>query len=122
MRPLRRQMLVGWLALIAMTLQLMLSLGHFHSHDHVVAGASPPSASTGSVGASQPPADNDDESHCAICWAMAAVRLAVLGSPAAIPLPQFQDGVRLAVLDSALVAQGCPSPFQARGPPIATIG
>jgi hypothetical protein len=124
MWPVKRQKLTAWLALIAVTLQLVLSFGHVHPHDKGTASNAAVATSEGRQPSLPTPVDghDDDDAQCAICWSMALARSVLLAQPQPI-LPPIQAGTAIAVpLAAAGLIYACPASFQARGPPAATLG
>jgi len=87
MRLFRRNRRLSWLVLGALGAQLLISFGHHHSHTgaHAVAAhvaSCKPNEQT------QCPSDHDeDEHHCAICWALSLAGRVVLPQPASIDWP-----------------------------------
>jgi hypothetical protein len=124
------------LALLALTVQFVLSFGHFHA----IAARAAPAIQAGAVRSDisyvgslpapdavdtstrQPPAsDHDSDQHpndvCAICAVVAMANAVLFATPPALPLPQAAEFRYLATdagfvaLNSARVA------FQPRAPP-----
>jgi hypothetical protein len=111
----------SWCALLALTVQLVLSFGHVH-----ITGSLRTSASF--AAATQPGANPDDPSapskqpgsadFCAIC---AAIHLAGLttADPPALPIALLSRSERLTARLEARSAETGRLPFNARAPPIA---
>ncbi len=108
----------GWLGLLALALQLVLSFAHVHHHEAGGAAAmAAGSLEPGSAGQSPAHPDDDGDEHCTICWAMAVAAGIVLPALAAwafvsrrvtAPLPGPAPAAATACLSRL---------FQARAPP-----
>jgi hypothetical protein len=113
----------SWFALLALTINLALSFGHFHAADgKVVSGGL--IASIASVAA---PDDGSKSNHppeghvdvlCPICVASSAVAHALAATPPVVPV-EFAS-IALTHTLPVVVARVEPSPaaFQSRGPPL----
>jgi hypothetical protein len=110
----------GWLALLALATQLVLSFGHVHNHGAPQAAAA---AHACEGKASAPcPAPNDDEQHCSICWTVAIAGSLVLTAPAALEAPSVEAvPLEPATVTGQLRDAGTVQ-FQARAPPSPSIG
>ncbi len=120
MRSFRQHWVYGWLALLALATQLILSFGHVHVHGaHRAASAAHPCQGK----ASPPcPAPNDDEQHCSICWTIAIAGSLVLTAPAALEAPSVEAApLQPAIVTGQLRDTGTVQ-FQARAPPSPSIG
>jgi hypothetical protein len=121
MRWFRSNMRFGsWCALLALTVQLVLSFGHVHIAGSIAAAA--PAAAAQSMAAAPeappvPPKHPGLGDYCAIC---ATVHLA--GLPAAeapsLPLAQLSGRVRIAAWIAAKTVGISGLPFDARAPPL----
>lgn len=104
----------GWLALLALALQLALSFGHIHAEDF----AAPKLAA-----ADGGPADDDDHrgaghADCAICAVIhLAATLLLPPPPPLVQLPAAESLAWLAAIDRHDAARTARQPFQARAPP-----
>jgi len=119
MRLFRRNRRLTWLVLCALAAQLLISFGHVHNHAGVHAEAAHAGTCNPST-QSQCPSDHDeDEQHCAICWAISLAGTALLPQPPSIDRP-----ITLAKVFARgpCVVAYCGSEtvkFQARAPPSA---
>jgi hypothetical protein len=122
-----RSSLGAWLALFALTTQLVVSFGHVHlDHGAPVAGHSSVllhvQASTGAETASLPASDEvpalaDD--YCAACALIHLAGTVVASEPPALPLPALFGRARTdSTAEFGLTAQSH-APFAARAPPVA---
>ena len=111
----------SWLALIALTLNLGLSFGHFHAIDKVSGGGIAAVASIASPDDGQKqgnPVDGHADYLCPICMAATAMANALASAPPALSLA-FADLTIDRTIVSALVLVEPPrAAFQSRGPPI----
>lgn len=120
MRFVRQHRGLGWLALMALVLQLVLSFGHHHDHAaaHREIAASSNTCAPGSAD-SCPAHDDDDDEHCSICWTMALAAAAVLTFPI-VPKALVERAVRTLRPQWTQHVRGSsvPGSFQARAPPV----
>lgn len=119
----RYQKRAGWLALLALALQLVVSFGHHHDHaghERTAASSAQCVAATGDACAA--PADTDDDKDgCAICWAMALVAATVLPFVIGWLIATLRlDTVGLPSSDTH-VSFGIAAAFRARGPPVLSL-
>jgi hypothetical protein len=123
MRRVRCNSLLGWLALAALALQLVLSFGHVHldgasrsSIVGVVAGG-PGAPASPSVPDQQPGGDPDD--YCAICATIYLAANAFVPSPPRLAVPFVSRAIEH--VDRVTIALILPrrAPFQSRAPPLA---
>lgn len=108
----------GWLGLLALALQIVLSFAHHH--DHEAAGTAAMAAGSFEPGpAGQTPAvpDDDADEHCAICWVMAVAAGIVLPALAAWAFVSRRVTARLPGSAPALASSRANHVFQARAPP-----
>ena len=110
-----RRKLGGWLALLALALQLALSFGHVHAEEFAAANPAIVAAQPAGPGGTQQPSGNHDD--CPICVVIHLAGTLLLPAPPAIPLPaSFAIAQRYVPALQALVAAPAAS-FQARAPP-----
>lgn len=113
------------LALFALAIQILLSFGHFHSHDIAQASQSLAPTASASAAVTVSPAiyDPDHKSNgspdfdCPIC---ALIQLAATSVPSvapALPLPETIEMLRLEAPIALALAYPSRSSFNARGPP-----
>ena len=119
MRKIRQRHGFAWLALFALTVQIVLSLGHaHHRHGGNASLVATSECATGKASHCDPALPAKDDDTCSICWAMS-----IAGSTIT---PVFADLVVSALpkemwVQPAIVAfemRDRSSPFRARGPPI----
>jgi hypothetical protein len=122
-----RSSLGAWLALFALTAQLVVSFGHVHldrnasapEHQSALLGSdTPTSADIASLPASDDaPALADD--YCAVCALIHLAGTVVASEPPALPLPVvFGRAQTQSTAEFGLTAQSH-APFAARAPPFA---
>jgi hypothetical protein len=105
----------GRLALFALTVQALLSFGHFHAI---------PAQTTPSIQSSQqlPGPSHDSDQHpddfCAICAVMALASTAVAATPPALPQPPTFEHARLTTEASFTAPRSMYAAFRSRAPPI----
>lgn len=118
----RRQQLGGYLALVGLALQLILSFGHLHLNGIrgeatpiVAAGATPPASPTSPA---QHPA-NDADDYCAICATIHLAATSFLPQAPQLPLPFVSQTIEHfdRIADIFIAPQR--TPFQSRAPPLA---
>jgi DUF2946 family protein len=111
----------GWLALVALTLQLVLTFGHVHL-DHAAPLA--PASTLAAAGSSSDPVaptapDGAADDYCVICALVHLAGSLTLSDAPALPVPIAFDRPRP---PSAVSTELTASPFtlqRARAPPIA---
>jgi Protein of unknown function (DUF2946) len=113
----------SWFALLALTINLALSFGHFHAADgKVVSGGliATIAAVAGPDDGSKPnhPPEGHVDVLCPICVASSAVAHALAATPPVVPI-EFAS-VTLTHKSPVVVARVEPPPaaFQSRGPPL----
>ena len=118
MRHLRRRTDLGYLALVALATQLVLSFGHTHAPRTPDANLALACRTFFTPAADQncPPLNKHDD--CALCWTVAAAGTLVLPEPPALALPSFEGKIWLAQLDQAPLLAIPTAAFDARGPPL----
>jgi hypothetical protein len=105
----------AWLALLALSMQLLLSFAHHHAPDH----ARHVTASTlaDALVAGGHSDEEDDHDHCAICWSLALASALVQPAPLGLASPAvYRHAPRIDVAVSSVLAVVGAS-FQPRGPP-----
>lgn len=109
--------LSGWLALVALALQLAISFGHIHPEDFVHAGHGL-TVVTQAGGATGTPGDVDgDHLGCAICATVHLAGTLLLPAPSAIALPAEVTLVHLTAGEHPATERTAALAFNARGPP-----
>jgi hypothetical protein len=114
----------GWIALLALATQLILSFGHVHDHGHQPGGHQAASAARTCEGkASAPcPAPDDDEQHCSICWTFAIAGSLVLTAPVALEAPSLEAARLQPAMVTRQLSDTGTVQFQARAPPYPSLG
>ncbi len=118
MRHFRRRTSFGYLALVGLAAQLILSFGHTHAPRAPDANLALACRTFFNPAADHncPPLKKHDD--CALCWTIAAAGTLVLPESPAISLPSFEGGIWLAQLDQAPLLTIPTAAFDARGPPL----
>jgi hypothetical protein len=121
MQSFRRHQSFIWLALFALSAQLVLTFGHVHLH--ATQNHQTDVATTGTCGPDAqspcPKQSDDDESHCPICQVISIAGTLVLPAPPAIDLrPQEPVSVEPPRSVGSLCGEETVQ-FQARAPPLA---
>ena len=108
----------GWLALLALTLQLGLSFGHVHVARAIHAGRVTPAQNDGA--APQPPDQDDDhESHyCAIYAVNALLSGAQVAAAPVIPVPAAWAIADVSIAPGVAGAGVRRPAFHSRAPPL----
>lgn len=115
MRALRTKMRFGgWLALLALGLQLTLLFGHIHAEDF--APANVVAAGQGQTAPDSHRNDNDRDG-CAICAVMHMAATSFVPTPPFVALRPAAAFVTLVTLDRSALPPAARQPFQARAPP-----
>jgi hypothetical protein len=109
----------GWVALVAISLQLVLAFGHVH-HD-AYSHASEIAALTDGSNSSQPgnPAAPTDHDYCAICTVLSLLSGAQGASAPALPVPATTPSVAVVVAPETVHAAELRPAFRSRAPPLA---
>lgn len=113
----------SWLALVALTINLALSFGHFHALDgKVVNGgliAKIASAATPD-GDPKPGHSHDGQADvlCPICVASAAMAHALASVPPALPVEFVIAAADRTIVPDVAVVRPPRAAFQSRGPPL----
>jgi hypothetical protein len=107
----------GWLALVALAVQLTLSFGHIHAEDFQK-DAAPPSLNVTAVHTDPAPAtpapDHDD---CPICVAAHLTGAAAPPEPPQVAVPVAIAFAWRAAIERGIDQPAMRQPFQARAPP-----
>jgi hypothetical protein len=119
MRFFRRRSQFGYLALLALAVQLAASFGHIHTvragHDTTALAC----RTFFQPVASQPcPPSNHDDKSCPVCLTINMSGSLVLGEPPALAFPQFVSDAPLPDRSRTLAPDLETAAFQARAPPI----
>ncbi len=118
MRLLRRRTEIGYLALLALMVQLALSFGHVHAA--WAGGRNVPLVCKTFF---QPAADHgcpphkNDHKGCAVCWTMSLTASALLAAPPALALPAAVSEPSRPDLRREAAPRPSTAAFEARGPP-----
>ncbi len=116
----------GWLALLALAVQLVLSFGHIHREDiygpERPAAAPSVSAALAAGDAQSLPADRSSHhtgDYCAICATISLLSTSFVAMPPQLALPLASYAIEH--IDGVAVAFIAPqrAPFQSRAPPLA---
>jgi hypothetical protein len=125
MRVLRRRFSLGFLALLAVAMQVVLAFADTHTHAHApAAGKLATRAITyGACGVRSqhpcaPTAPHDDRGNCPICWSVSLASTAILQPPPAPPTPPTQFAAPQAFPALPILAGDERVYFQARAPPV----
>jgi hypothetical protein len=110
-----RRRLSGWLALLALAIQLAVSFGHMHREDFVHGR---PGLTVVTQGNGVPPGDPDDDHlTCDICATVHLAGTLLLPAPPAIALPAEITIARLTASEHPATQRTAAIAFNARGPP-----
>jgi hypothetical protein len=117
MRHFRRHTHFGYLALVALAAQLLLSFGHTHAPRAPDTNLALACRTFFEPAADQncPPLKKHDD--CALCWTVAAAGALVLPAPPTLVLPAPASASWLLQVRPAQVATVPTAAFDARGPP-----
>jgi hypothetical protein len=113
----RRRRLSGWLALLALALQLAVSFGHMHREDFVHGRPGTTVLTQGAGGAGTPIDGDDDHLTCDICATVHLAGTLLLPAPPAIALPAEITIARLTAGQHPATQRTTAIAFNARGPP-----
>lgn len=113
-----RQRCCGWLALLALTIQLVLSFGHVHGLP--TGGPSTVAAITASADTPPQPAGGDqhDDDYCAICAVLAMLSGAQTSSAPVLPVFVALASDELTPLVETGHATATWTAFRSRAPPV----
>jgi hypothetical protein len=110
----------GWVALVAIALQLALAFGHVHrdaySHAAEIAALTADVADRGEPANPAAPHDHD---YCAICAVLNLLAGAQGAATPALPVPAAAAAVALVVEPDTIGAADSRPGFQSRAPPLA---
>ena len=120
MQPALRQMLMTWLALLALACQIVVSLIHGPDSHAGGVSASTPGIYALADGPSVPSDPSDSDRNCELCAMLAAISLFVLTLAAILILPSRFDGVNGQHLVALLRPEGLAGRARARAPPVPT--
>jgi hypothetical protein len=113
-----RQRCCGWVALLALALQLALSFGHVHrlptADFTIVASAATPN------GAPPQPAggEHHDDDYCAICTVLALLSGAQTASAPVLPIFTAPPSTEITIASEAFRSDRSRAAFRSRAPPI----
>jgi hypothetical protein len=107
----------GWLALLALAIQLAVSFGHFHLGGPVSAQPGLTAAAPAGDHGSAPASDHDP--YCDICATIHALSSAQIAAPPQLPVPIVFGRTKLPVHQRIAAAETCRTAFQSRAPPLA---
>jgi DUF2946 family protein len=108
----------GWVALVAIALQLALAFGHVH-HDAYSHASEIAALTVADRGEPASPAAPHDHDYCAICTVLSLLSGAQGAAPPALPVPAATAAVAVvAEPERVHAAELCPA-FQSRAPPFA---
>jgi hypothetical protein len=114
----------AWVALFALSLQLVLSFGHVHVHKVALSGPALAGISTSQV-ANGAPSDSDRRSgaddYCAICATISLASTLLVPELSRLTLPIAHTHAWLPEFQVALAAGEPHLLFQARAPPRASL-
>ena len=120
MRPFRRHPRLVWLALFALTAQLVLVLGHSHdaqTRRHGAERAALGRCPTAALNPCSPSNQSDHDDFCAVCWTLGIAGALTLPTSIALIAPTETCDASLQQCRAAQPFGDAPSPFQARAPP-----
>ena len=114
----------GWLALVAIAINLALSFGHIHLNNGHATEYSPVLAALGISDQGKAPGHSDDPQGdylCPICIASGAMANALASAPPApLPLQLTAIAVDRPITPVRFVVSAPRAAFQSRGPPVLT--
>lgn len=113
MQWLRQQRGLAWAALLALAMQLSLSLAHHHHHQPQAAA----SVLEHHAAEGGPADEDDDHDHCAICWSAALASALVLPAPLGLASPAVYRRAPHTDVAASPVLDVVGASFQPRGPP-----
>jgi len=113
----RRQQCCGWLALFALTIQLVLSFGHVHGLP--TGGPSVVAAIAGTADTPQPAGgEQHDDDYCAICAVLAMLSGAQTATAPALPVLVALASDKITFAAETAPAAVTWTAFRSRAPPI----
>ena len=120
MRWVRGHSRIGsWVALVALTLQLVLAFGHVHTGALGHAPDIVALTAGGSAAQPQAPATPGDQDYCAVCAVLSLVSGAQGATAPALPMPLATATVALLTEPETVHAAELRPAFQSRAPPLA---
>jgi hypothetical protein len=115
----RRCRLGGWVALVALTLQLALSFGHVHGEDLGHATEIAALTADGSDGGHpDSPAGHHDHNYCAIYAVLGLLTGAQTADAPALPPPALAAAATIVAEPETIRAVPGRTAFQSRAPPL----
>ena len=120
MRPFRHHPRLAWLALLALTAQLVLAFGHGHdaqTRRHEAEGPALGRCPSAAPNPCSPSNQSDHHDFCAICWTLGIAGSLILPTSIALIAPTETCDASLQQCPAAQPFGDAPSPFQARAPP-----
>jgi hypothetical protein len=120
MRFFRRHRSSSWLAIFALSVQLVLAFGHVHLHAPKQSLGASLLDTCGIVTKSPCPAPNgDNDAHCAICWTVSIAGAVVVPAPIIIDPPPLEAAAVAPPLSVAALSGSELIHARARAPPLA---
>src|ERR1700730_7441931 len=98
MRPFRRHLRLAWLALFALTAQLVRSFGHGHdalTRRHEAERGSLGLCPSTALEPCSPSNQSDHDDFCAVCWTLGIAGSLILPTSIALPAPTETCGASL---------------------------
>ena len=119
MRPFRRHPRLAWLALFALTAQLVLAFGHDHDAQTRRHEAQRAALGLCTSAVLNPclPSNQSDHDDCAVCWTLGIAGSLILPTSIALLAPTESCDASLQRCPAVQPFNDAPSPFQARAPP-----
>jgi hypothetical protein len=125
MRVFRRRSVLGFLALLAVAMQMVLAFANTHTHAHTAVVASKLATRAITDGACAvraehpcpPSVPHDDQGNCPVCFSVNLATAAILQQPPAMPVPPERFAALEPVRAPSAVAGAERVHFQARAPP-----
>jgi hypothetical protein len=120
MRPFRHHPRLAWLALFALTAQLVLSFGHGHdalTRRQMAERASTDPCLSATLSPCVPSDQSDHDDFCAICWTLGIAGSLILPTSTVLVEPTETCGTQPQICPAAHEFGDRSSPFQARAPP-----
>jgi Protein of unknown function (DUF2946) len=103
------------LALFALTVQFVLSFGHFHP---VAAQAAPSVSATQQLPAPSHDSDQHPDDQCAICAVLALASTGMAAAAPTLPVPQAIESAPPAIHAAFAGPRSARAAFQSRAPPL----
>jgi hypothetical protein len=112
-----RRRLTGWLALVALALQLALAFGHSHAEDLTPAVTAATADQTGGAPAAPKAPADSDHADCAICTVLHLAGALLAPAPPALALPATFTLARPHAAGPQAPPATAAASFHARAPP-----